>query len=207
MAVDALIMPEKVSVGFKGGPTFSTDKVVAVSMQERRFQNQSIARHMYTWSLQNADNTESAAIIDTLRAFWFDRRGDFKAFLMKDWADFSATDEQIAIADTGTVSVQLTKTYSAGINPYVRIIRHIKSGTLVLKVDGVTQVSGVDFNVNSTGLVTFVSGHEPALDSVITASFEFYVPVRFDGDAFSATLPEQSIFIASVDLKAIEVIE
>jgi uncharacterized protein (TIGR02217 family) len=205
--VDNLIMPEKVSTGFKGGPTFSTDKVVAVSQQERRFQNQSIARHMYTWSLQNADNTESAAIIDTLRKFWFDRRGDFKAFLMKDWADFTATDEQIAIADTGTVSVQMTKTYSAGLNPYVRIIRHIKAGTLVLKVDGVTQVSGVDFNVNSTGLVTFVSGHEPDLDSVITASFQFYVPVRFDGDAFNATLPEQSLYIASVDLKAIEVIE
>lgn len=202
--VDNLIMPEKVSVGFKGGPTFSTDKVRSVSQQTRRFQNQEIAVHKYSWNLTNADNQPTIEIIDALRKFWFDRRGDFKTFLMKDWADYKATDEQIAIADTGTTSVQITKTYSAGLNPYVRVIRHIKSGTLVLKVDGVTQVSGVDFNVNSTGLITFVSGHEPDLDSVITASFEFYVPVNFEGDAFNASLPEQSEYIVNVDLQAIE---
>jgi hypothetical protein len=38
----------------------------------------------------------------------------------------------------------VTKTYSVGFNPYVRVIRHLKAGAL-FKVDGVTQVLGVDY--------------------------------------------------------------
>jgi uncharacterized protein (TIGR02217 family) len=199
--VDNLVMPETLSVGFKGGPTFSTDKVVAVNMQERRLQNLSIARHVYSFMLDNA----AASTVTTLRAFWFDRRGDFKAFLFKDWADYQLTAEQIAIGDGSTVAFQATKTYSAGSNPYVRIIRYIKSGTLVVKVNGVTKTLTVDYTVNSTGLITFVSA--PANASLITIDGEFYVPVRFEGDAFSTILPNQGLAAISVDgLQAIEVI-
>src|ERR1700747_261453 len=109
--VDNVIMPETVSVGFKGGPTFSTDKVISVSNQERRLQNQSVARHTYSWALDNAP----ADIITTLRAFWFDRRGDFKAFLFKDWADFQLSAELIFVGDGIANTCQITKTYTAGI--------------------------------------------------------------------------------------------
>lgn len=204
MAVDNLIMPETVSVGFKGGPAFSTDKVVAVNMQERRLQNLSIARHTYTWNLTNADANGDTSIIPQLRAFFYDRRGDFKTFLMKDWTDYQLVAEPIFIGDGVANSCQITKTYTAGFNPYVRVIRHLKAGTLQVFRDGVPQTTSGDWTVDANGLITF-PGILP-IGQVVTVNGEFYVPVRFDGDVFSASLPEQTTFIMNVDLKAIEVI-
>lgn len=206
MAVDNVVMPERVSVGFKGGPTFSTDKVVAVNMQERRLQNLSIARHTYTWNLTNADAFGDSSLMAELRAFWYDRRGDFKAFLMKDWTDFQLVGEAIGIGDGATAAFQITKTYSAGINPYVRTIQYLKSGTLIVYVDGVAKTLTTDYTVNSTGLITFTGGHFPTAGQVVSVDGEFYVPVRFDGDAFDASLPEQTTNVMNVDLKAVEVI-
>lgn len=199
--VDNVILSESISVGFKGGPTFSTDKVVSVNMQERRLQNLSIARHVYSWGMQNAP----AALVTTLRAFFFDRRGDFKAFLMKDWADFQLAAEQIGIGDGVVVAFQIVKAYTAGNNPYARIIRHIKSGTLVVAVDGVTKTLTTDYTVNSTGLITFVSA--PATDAIVTVTADFFVPVRFEGDAFVSVLSNQLLEAIDVEgLQAIEVI-
>jgi len=199
--VDNVIMPETLSVGFRGGPTFSTDKVVSVNMQERRLQNLSIARHVYSFMLDNA----SAAIVATLRAFWFDRRGDFKAFLFKDWADFQCVGEQIGIGDGAQTTFQCIKTYTAGNNPYERIIRYLKAGTLVVYLNGVPKVLTTDYTVNSTGAITFVSA--PAVGVIPTYDGEFYVPVRFEGDSFATVLPNQLLDAVSVDgLQAIEVI-
>ncbi len=199
--VDNVIMPETLSVGFKGGPTFSTDKVVSVNMQERRLQNLSIARHLYSFQLDNAP----VSMITALRAFWFDRRGDFKAFMFKDWADFQLTAEQIGLGDGSNKLFQITKTYTAGVNPYVRIIRYVKLGTITVFVGGVPQTLSGDYDISPTGLLTFHTA--PALDAVVSINCEFYVPVRFEGDAFTASLPNQLLDAVSVDgLQAVEVI-
>jgi uncharacterized protein (TIGR02217 family) len=204
--VDNLIMPEKVSVGFKGGPTFSTDKVVAVSQQTRRFQNQEVAIHKYSWNYQNADNGTvdpalEKALIDWLRHMFFDRRGDLKALLMKDWADFELIAEPFFIGDGATTTAQVTKTYTVGFNPYVRIIRHLKAGA-VFKLDDVPLVLGVDYTISSTALVTYAT--PPADGAVGTVDGEFYVVVNLEGDAFSTSFPEQNIDIVNLDLQAIE---
>ena len=52
-----------------------------VNGQERRLQNRSVAIHTYQWSYKNTSLQIEAA----LKAFWFDRRGDFKTWLLKDW--------------------------------------------------------------------------------------------------------------------------
>ncbi|RWB66581.1 DUF2460 domain-containing protein [Mesorhizobium sp.] len=193
MAVDNLVMPETVSQGFKGGPTFSTAKSTQVNMQTRRLPNVSIARHVYTFMMQDAP----ADLVKQLRAFFYDRRGDYKVFLMKDWSNFQLVDEQIALGDGSTVAFQIVKTETAGVNPYVRVIRHIKAGTMVVKVDGVTKTLTTDYTVSSTGLITFTSA--PALDAVITVTADFYVPVAFEGDVFEASVPYQSLDIMNVD--------
>jgi ribosomal protein S12 methylthiotransferase accessory factor YcaO len=79
-------------------------------------------------------------MVEALRSFFYDRRGDLKPFLMRDWTNYRLVDEPFGIGDDETTAFQITKTESAGSNPYYRVIRHIRAGTLVVKVDGVTQV-------------------------------------------------------------------
>jgi uncharacterized protein (TIGR02217 family) len=198
MAVDNVIMDERMALGFKGGPSFSTDKLIMVNGQERRLQNRSVAIHNYVWSFKNT----GLALEAQLKAFWFDRRGDFKAWLLKDWSDYSATLEPIGVGTGALTTFQLVKTYTAGINPYQRTIRHIKTGTLSVFVDGIA----AGHTVSSTGLVTMAAA--PANGGVVTATYEFYVPVRFEGDRFTSIVdfqPQMDI-ISVEDLTAIEVI-
>jgi uncharacterized protein (TIGR02217 family) len=136
-------------------------------------------------------------MVEALRSFFYDRRGDLKPFLMRDWTNYRLVDEPFGIGDDETTAFQITKTESAGSNPYYRVIRHIRAGTLVVKVDGVTQVVTTDYTVNSTGLVTFTSPLE--YDAVPTATCEFDVPVAFEGDVFEASVPYLSPDVLSVD--------
>jgi uncharacterized protein (TIGR02217 family) len=200
MAVDNVVMDERMALGFKGGPTFSTDKLVMVNGQERRLQNRSVAIHNYVWSFRNT----TLALEASLKAFWFDRRGDFKAWLLKDWSDYSGTLQVIGAGTGALTTFQIIKTYSAASNPYQRTIRHIKAGTLSVYVDGVLVPSG--YTVSGTGLVTFSVA--PASGKIVTASYDFYVPVRFEGDRFTSIVdyqPQMDI-ISVEDLTAIEVV-
>jgi uncharacterized protein (TIGR02217 family) len=201
MAVDNVIMDERMALGFKGGPTFSTDKLAMVNGQERRLQNRSVAIHAYVWSFKNT----TLALEASVKAFWFDRRGDFKAWLLKDWSDYSGTLQVIGAGTGALTAFQIIKTYSAGSNPYQRTIRHIKAGTLSVYADGVL-VPGSGYTVSGTGLITFSVA--PASGKIITASYDFYVPVRFEGDRFISIVDYQSqMDIISVeDLSAIEVV-
>ncbi|RWP84897.1 MAG: hypothetical protein EOR12_27075 [Mesorhizobium sp.] len=199
--VDNVIMPESVSVGFKGGPRFITLKVKSDNERITRLQKTVIARHYYSWSQQNRD----AALIGVLRNFFYDRRGDFKVFLMKDHTDFQCVACQIGIGDGAQAAFQATKTYTAGSNPYVRIIRHIKAGTLVVKVDGVTKTLTTHYTVSATGLITFTGGNIPAEGAVIMIDCDFYVPVAFEGDAFEPSIPYSLPEVMSIDnLQAVE---
>jgi uncharacterized protein (TIGR02217 family) len=203
MAVDNVVMDERMALGFKGGPVFSTDKLTMVSGQERRLQNRSVAIHTYQWSYKNTSLQIEAA----LKAFWFDRRGDFKVWLLKDWSDYSGTLEPIGLGTGALTTFQIIKTYSvAATNPYQRTIRHLKPATLAVYVDGVLKTITTHYTVNATGLVTFVSA--PTGGQVVTATYEFYVPVRFEGDVFTSIVdynPGMDI-ISVEDLRAIEVI-
>jgi len=202
--VDNAIMPDSMALGFRGGPRFFTDIATMVNGQERRLQNRSIAIHDYSYSFNNKHASEIA----TVKAFFMDRRGRFKSWLLKDWSDFQATNEVIGTANGATTTFQLVKAYTAGFNSYSRTIRHIKTSTVVIKVAGVTQdgsSSPPAYTISATGLVTFAAA--PAVGSV-TWTGEFYVPVRFDTDYFPITVDTNTtIDIVTVgDLTAIEII-
>jgi uncharacterized protein (TIGR02217 family) len=111
--VDNVIMPEAVSVGFKGGPRFYTDKVRSGEPAETPLPNTTIAEHVYTWSHEDAP----AEMVIALRSFFYDRRGDLKPFLMKDWADFRLVGEEIGLGDGEVPPSRSRKTYTAGSTP------------------------------------------------------------------------------------------
>ena len=59
----------------------------------------------------------------------------------------------------------------------------------MIAVDGTEKNEGDDFTVDLlTGVVTFAEGGVPGDGEVVTAGFEFDVPVRFDTEQLSVSL-------------------
>ena len=195
-----IIMPETVSLGFSGGPTFNTDKLPLKNGGRRRIKRRDDPLHVYTFTYDDRSDTDVIA----LRNFFVDRRGDFEAFLFKDWMDFSVTAGQIGVGDAANKNFQCVQVVGSD-NPYTRVIRHLKSGTLSVYVNGVLKTLTSDYTVSSSALVSFITA--PGAAAVVTASFEFYVPVSFDGDAFTERLAYRTLSARAVSgLTVIEVL-
>jgi len=178
--------PTDISYGSSGGPEFSTDVVITHSGYEQRNVNWSDARAVYNVSHGVKTQTQ----LDSLIAFFRARQGKAYGFRFKDWSDYSVSGQQIGVGDGAETQFQLIKQY---ISPPTTISRDIKKpvdGTLTVYFDGIEQVSGVSLD-SVSGVVTFSSA--PASAVVITADFEFDVPVRFDTDRLSASLDSYGV--------------
>ncbi|MFA8385257.1 MAG: TIGR02217 family protein [Pelagibaca sp.] len=178
--------PAALSFGSIGGPERRTDVVTLASGFEERNTPWAHSRRRYDAGI----GLRSMDDIDTLIAFFEARRGQMYGFRWKDWADFkscrpsaqvSATDQRIGTGDGVTTEFGLSKAYVSGDAEYRRPVVKPVAGSVVVALDGVAQVEGVDFTVDvATGIVSFLAA--PLLDVPVTAGFEFDVPVRFDTD-------------------------
>lgn len=177
--------PTDISYGSSGGPEFNTDVVITNGGYEQRNINWSDARAKYNV----AHGVKTPEQLKELISFFRARQGRAFGFRFKDWADFSASDEVIGSGDGVINQFQLKKTYTSSVS-VARDIKKIVSGTTKIYFDDVEQISGFSVNENS-GVVTFASA--PAVDVVITADFEFDVPVRFDTDRLSARLESYGV--------------
>jgi uncharacterized protein (TIGR02217 family) len=178
--------PSDISYGSSGGPEFSTDVVITHSGHEQRNANWSEARAVYNVS----HGVKTQAQLDNLISFFRARQGRAYGFRFKDWSDYNVTGQQIGIGDGSTTQFQLIKQYVSSPISVSRDIKKPVSGTLVTYLDDVEQSSGVSMDA-STGVVTFTS--PPLSSEVITADFEFDVPVRFDTDRLSASLDNYGV--------------
>ena len=174
---DLAALDDRVARGFSAGPRFQTTIVTSAGGREVRNSAWSAPRLVFNFSYSTLDTADARLI----SSFFQGRRGKQRSFLMKDWADYSATNEQIGTGNGSITSFQAIKTYDA-LNPYVRAIKFIKAATLSVTVNG--SPATVSSEVN--GLITLSSA--PAAAAIIRASFEFYVPVRFDQDELQLTL-------------------
>ena len=175
--------PTDIAFGSSGGPEYSTDIVVTQGGYEQRNSNWAQARARYNI----AHGIKTQAQLNTLIAFFRARKGRAYSFRFKDWTDYQAVGVSLGTGNGGATEFQLVKHYLSGVTLETRTIRLPVSGTVSLFVDSVLQTEDTDFTLNYTsGLVTFSPA--PAMDTVITADFEFDVPVRFDTDRLSATL-------------------
>jgi uncharacterized protein (TIGR02217 family) len=140
-------------------------------------------------------------------AFFEARSGRLRGFRWKDWADYksclpsqmpAATDQLIGQGDGVATAFQLTKTYTSGLQSYVRDITKPVTGTVLVAVGGVPQSTGWLVDTVS-GIVTFTVA--PANGASVTAGFEFDVPVRFDSDLMDVNLDIERLgSIASIPL-------
>ncbi len=173
--------PVDISFGSSGGPEYSTDIVVTQGGHEQRNINWAEARARYNV----AHGVKNQAQLNELIAFFRARKGRADGFRFKDWTDFEAVAQVLGTGNGSKTQFQMIKRYTSGSVNEVRTITKPVTDTITIYLDSVPQGSG--FTVDTTtGEVTFTMA--PANGVVVSADFEFDVPVRFDTDRLSASL-------------------
>ena len=168
--------PVDISYGATGGPVYSTDVVSLFSGHEQRNSNWRNARAKY--NIASAVKTESQW--QELIAFFRARKGKAIGFRFKDWSDYSAVGQQIAIADGASTDFQLRKSYVSGSAVVAREINKPVVGTVKVYKNSHLRAE-LNYQVDhTTGIISFSEAPEAGV--IIMADFEFDVPVRFDTD-------------------------
>lgn len=192
MAFHEIRFPTNLSFGALGGPERQTEVVTLANGFEERNTPWEHSRRRYDagMGLRSLDD------MDTLIAFFEARRGQLHAFRWKDWSDFrsckpsqavSPLDQRIGVGDGVTTVFALSKLYQSGAATYSRPIRKPVAGTILVALAADPKVEGQEFTIDpNTGLITFTS--PPDIGTIITAGFEFDVPVRFDIDRIQTSV-------------------
>lgn len=179
--------PADIAYGSAGGPEYSTDIVVTHGGYEQRNTNWSQARAKYNV----AHGVKTQSQLDALIGFFRARKGRADGFRFKDWSDYKAIAQAIGTGNGTNKIFQLVKTYNSGSIVETRTITKPIASTLAVYVNAVLQAGSAYTLDSATGKITFVTA--PANAAVVTADFEFDVPVRFDTDRLSATLDSYGV--------------
>lgn len=193
-AFHEILFPLDIALKSSGGPERRTDVVALGSGREERNARWAHSRRRY-------DAGYSVKTFDALSqvvAFFEERRGRLYGFRWRDRLDHSsaapgaavsATDQPIGTGDAATSVFQIVKSYGSAYAPYQRTIAKPVAGSVRVAIDGSEASAGGEFTVDeTTGLVSFLAGHVPAVGAAITAGFLFDVPVRFDTDYLEVDL-------------------
>ncbi len=186
--------PTGISRASMAGTERRTQIVVLGSGREERNSNWADSRRVYNagYGIKTLDD-----LYEVLE-FYEERRGRLYGFRWKDRLDFksckpsknpAATDQVLGTGDGEQVAFQLVKTYGGAFSPWKRDITKPVAGTVKVAVNGVEQTPVNDYLVNpANGTVSFRPGSVPAEGALITAGFEYDVPVRFDEDSLEINL-------------------
>ena len=177
--------PEPLSYGSSGGPQYSTGIAALQSGFEQRVAIWSYPLHAYDASMAIRTRDDVQAI----RRFFHLARGRLRGFRFKDWDDYSSTaddrsapqasDQVLGVGDGVLKVYALAKTYQLEGETQARRITKPVAGSVLVAKDGIPQASGWSVDT-ATGLVTFTTA--PGSGVVVSAGYEFDVPVRFDLD-------------------------
>jgi uncharacterized protein (TIGR02217 family) len=173
--------PRAIAFQSAGGPGFSTIVNKALSGAEQRNRNWALGRAQYKVTLQTsaAFDANRQQFIELLLGFFFNVGGMADGFRLYDWADHTATNQELA---TVGGNVQLVKNYLIGGRTYQRTISKPVTSAITdwqgnalpntVFLTGTTTPVTVD---PTTGIVTGTAAGT-AVD------FQFHTPVRFDAD-------------------------
>lgn len=183
-----VLFPLDIAVKSAGGPERRTEVVTLGSGREERNARWAHSRRRYD---AGYGVTSLDALADVV-AFFEERRGRLHGFRWRDRLDHisaapgtpvTALDQIIGTGDGVRTEYQLVKTYGSVYAPYQRPIMKPVEESVRVAVAGIEASPDVVFTCDATtGLVTFLPGHIPAVGAVVTAGFMFDVPVRFDTD-------------------------
>ena len=177
--------PDEISFLASVGPQFRTEVAQGITGYQQT--NATMPDPLYvfdiTQALREIDIVNSAAGYGykTVRNYFTVVKGKAYGFRIKNFWDYQ--DEGLGILGSGTgngttTAFQIYKRYTVGALSTDKPIKKPVTGTVGVKVNGVT-VGGWTVDT-TTGIVTFTVA--PSNGAVLTCTFEFDVPVRFDRD-------------------------
>jgi len=220
MSFHEVTYSDELSYGASSGPQFKTMITELRSGAEQRVSRWSAPRRLFNLAYGDKTHVEVALQLE----FAIMRNGSEFGFRLKDWMDFNSSslhisailggadaddeDQVIGTGDGTETQFQLIKTYADGIaSAKVRNIKKPRAGSVLIAIDGAAQTEGVDFSVDTTtGIIDFAVA--PLLAEIITAGYQFDVPVRFTQSAekwVQGTIASYNN--ASANLEAIEILD
>lgn len=209
MAFHNVRFPLDIALGARGGPQRLTDIVSLVSGAEERNSRWANSRRKFDVGY----GVKSMADMQTLLAFFEERRGRFHSFRWRDGLDHSSAatgvsispvDQPIGVGDGVQTKFQLSKRYGVDFDPYDRPITKPEMSSIRIAVDGV-EVLASDYSVDGlSGIITF--DNAPDATDQVSAGYEFDIPVRFEADQLDI---EMTSFDAAVapNISIVEVLE
>ena len=189
-AFHEVLFPVPIAMTGRGGPHRHTEIAIQASGFEQRLSRWRHARRRY----EIGSGLKTRDDLMQLVHFFEARRGRLYGFRFHDpldgqscavGASVTPLDQILGTGDGVTSSFLLCKAYGTSPWSYMRPILKPCAGTVRVAVNGVECVAGRDFVCDTTsGQITFSQGHSPPVTSVVTAGFQFDVPVRFENDTF-----------------------
>lgn len=183
--------PVALSLGTNGGPERRNDIVSLSNGRESRNARWRYSKRRYDAGTGMRDVADLYALI----AFFEARQGSLYGFRFSDpidkssadyGADITPNDQVIATADGITTVFQLVKNYTDVGGTYQRPIQKPVTDSVRISVDAV-EIFSPDIAIDETkGEITF--SIPPADGAIITAGYQFDVPVRFDLDQLDINL-------------------
>lgn len=187
------IFPLAVSFGATGGPERRNEIVSLTSGREKRNLRLSQSRHHY----DAGSGVKSLDDLHDVLSFFEARRGSLHAFRFRDPFDMKSCrpgdqptmlDQLLGSGDGTRARFGLVKAYGSGVDAYKRLIAKPVLASLRVAVAGIERFSPVFSFDGATGDVVFSPGSIPGTGALVTAGFEFHVPVRFDVERLSLSL-------------------
>ena len=168
--------PLHLAFGARGGPVRSVDILELANGAEVRNARGRHSRRQYN----AAAGLKSRAQAIELLHFFESRNGPLYGFRFRDPLDYEA-ESVLGIGDGDRTEFALIKYYGS----YIRRIIKPVEGTVQVSVDDVETAVSID---HSRGLIQFQIA--PDESAIITANFEFDVPVRFATEALEIVLDD-----------------
>lgn len=193
--------PTDISYGSVGGPEFSTEVVELGSGREQRNINWAYSRER--WNV--AYGIKRIEQLNELLRFFYARRGRAHGFRFKNHNDYQAGVQELGTGDSSQDEFQLVNNYDDLGGGFTRKITKPIADSVQVFIDGVEQIDSsgdpVGWSIdNETGIITFDASVLPASGEVVSASFDFDIPMRFDTDYLPVTLETYLAGSANVPL-------
>lgn len=175
-------------------PMFKSSKPQSISGKETAIARWAYPRYQWTlsWSLLRQGTIQGVAFTEfqQLESFFETLKGGFDSWLYTDPNDNAVVNQAIGVGDGSTSNFQLPRAFGGVAIP---VLAPNLSIAPVIKVNGST-IPGSGYNItawgttdpNGPGVLEF--GSPPAGSAVITGSFSYYFPVRFDEDSMDFSL-------------------